>query len=147
MSFKTKILSLLLMGLLILPVLIAPQKGGNVLGVIESKSSSSQVAEGLGEIGGGTIEVKTVDPAPTTNSIISGKAIWDENAKSPVSSDKFSLGASIKVSSGNKSTSLVVGDIRVLSPDTLMVVDKSTYIKLGGDPTSDRPLDVSATLD
>jgi hypothetical protein len=143
MSFKTKILSLLLMGLLILPVLIAPQKGGNVLGVIESKSSSSQVAEGLGEIGGGTIEVKTVDPAPTTNSIISGKAIWD----GPVSSDKFSLGASIKVSSGNKSTSLVVGDIRVLSPDTLMVVDKSTYIKLGGDPTSDRPLDVSATLD
>jgi hypothetical protein len=148
MLSKTRILGLILIGLLLLPVLLAPKQTGSVLGVNENKSQSASTDQKIGQIGGGTLEDTRISGKDSTKpKTLQGKAIWDENAKSAVSTDKFNLGTSIKVTTPSSSMGLVVGDVRVLSLDTLLVLNKETYTKLGGNPASDKSIDVTVTLD
>jgi hypothetical protein len=167
MPFKTKLFSLVIVCLLILPVLINPQRSGKVLGtnerggqiggsvspsveqaadkntptsntnltVSEVKNINTEIPKQsrIGEIGSGIRDVRTVETPKNQGQIITGKAIWDENAKSSVSTDKFSLGSGIKVTFNDKTLSLVVGNSRILSSDTILVLDKKTFQELGGD--------------
>ena len=152
MSLKTKILSLILLGLLVLPVLIGPRSGGSVLGVVENKSNQQESVKStgqtqIGEIGSGAFETKAVDTTGTKGKIFTGKAIWDGATKSQVTTDKFSLGKSIKVSNGDTSLNLVVGDVRVLGTDTILVLNKDTFEKLGGDTQKEDTIEVSVIAD
>lgn len=134
-----------MLGLLVLPALIGPKSSGSVLGVIENKQTSSTPAAQttqIGEIGSGAFETKATN-TDNTGKIYTGKAIWDVNATSQVSTDKFNLGQSIKVTNGTISQNLVVGDVRVLASDTLLVLNKDTFQKLGGDPQKDTSIDVT----
>lgn len=179
-NLKTKIFSLLLLLLLIIPAfLVNPRYGaGMVLGVtetnldttpqnleikennnIDTKNNSGLIGSffrekpkinptpkqsQLGQIGSGAMEVRTIqDEKP----IVKGKVIWDKNAKTAVATDKFNLGTSITVSYKEKNLSLVVGDNRVLSADTVLVVDKETFIKLGGNPEIENSLEVMARVE
>lgn len=147
MMFKTKILGLVLISLLVLPVLLAPKQTGSVLGINENKIQPTTAEQKIGQIGGGTIEdTRLIDKNSSKPKTLQGKAIWDENSKSQVSTDKFNLGSGIKVSTKSNSLDLVVGDVRVLSLDTLLVLNKDTYIKLGGNPTTDKSIDVTVVL-
>lgn len=161
MSLKTKLFSLVIVGLLILPILISPSKTGQVLGVndqatgsVGGDTSSSEQNNNqktadsgttqtnseilkqakVGEIASGVRDVKNEDnstaPVPAS---LTGKIIWDENVKTPVSTDKFGLGSSIKVVNGDKTLKLVVSNTRILSTDTILVLDKKTFLALGGD--------------
>jgi len=151
MSVKTKIISLALLGLLILPALLfTPRPTGNVLGVSEKNEQPfSQVSEKtkIGEIGSGAIDIRTVEREENKGKIHKGKAVWDANAKSKVSTDKFSLGTGIKVTGKSKDLNLVVGDVRVLSAETLIVVDKTTFTDLGGNPDTDENVDITISVD
>lgn len=95
----------------------------------------------LGQIGSGAMEIRTIEEEKP---IVRGKVVWDKNAKTAVATDKFSLGTSVVVSHKEKNLSLVVGDNRVLSADTVLVVDKETFIKLGGNPEIENSLEVTA---
>jgi hypothetical protein len=159
MTLKTKLFSLILLGLLVLPVIMSPARNGDVLGVNDrrtgtvntdavstqspetdlSSQSSASVSEVLkqnkiGEIASGVRDIKTVDNTSTGSpSQLEGKIIWDENAKTPVSTDKFPLGNSIKIQNGEKILKVVVSNPRILATDTILVLDKKTFQDLGGD--------------
>lgn len=179
--FRTKIFSLFLLALLIIPaILVSPvRQNATVLGVseninesessfvvpknreIESKATSSSdnfdlgnffgpdntkaKTSKIGQIGSGAQEVRAIDKDETK--AISGKVIWDENARSAVSTDKFPLGSSIKVNYNQKDIYLVVGDTRVLSSDTVLVVNRETFVKLGGNPEKENKINVNISLD
>ena len=179
--FRTKIFSLFLLALLIIPaILVSPvRQNANVLGVsenineiesnfvvpknneIESKATSNSdnfdlgnffgpdntkaKTSKIGQIGSGAQEVRAIDKDETK--AISGKVIWDENARSAISTDKFPLGSSIKVNYNQKDVYLVVGDTRVLSSDTILVVNRETFVKLGGNPEKENKINVNISLD
>ncbi|MEM1312607.1 MAG: hypothetical protein AAGF07_04045 [Patescibacteria group bacterium] len=148
MSIKTKILSLLILGLLLLPSILGPRTGGSVLGVLDSRQDekSTSPAENevkVGEIASGAFETRVFKSNQSQQESMKGKVIWDENAKSPVVTDKFSLGQSLKVNTGSSSYSLIVSDVRVLSENTLLVLDKNTFIELGGNPSMQDSMTVS----
>ncbi len=180
--FRTKIFSLFLLALLIIPaVLVSPSRqNATVLGVSEnvenaaiiptgqiaesSPSQTSQTESGdfditklfepekevpkiakIGQIGSGAQEVQTLEKSEAK--VLSGRVIWDENARSAIATDKFPLGSSIKVSYESKDVYLVVGDARVLSSDTVLVVNRDTFIKIGGDPTKENKINVQISLD
>lgn len=179
--FRTKIFSLFLLALLIIPaILVSPvRQNANVLGVsenineiesnfvvpknneIESKATSNSdnfdlgnffgpdntkaKTSKIGQIGSGAQEVRAIDKDETK--AISGKVIWDENARSAISTDKFPLGSSIKVNYNQKDVYLVVGDTRVLSSDTVLVVNRETFVKLGGNPEKENKINVNISLD
>jgi hypothetical protein len=180
--FRTKIFSLFLLALLIIPaVLVSPSRqNATVLGVSEnvenaaiiptgqiaesSPSQTSQAESGdfditklfepekevskiakIGQIGSGAQEVQTLEKSEAK--VLSGRVIWDENARSAIATDKFPLGSSIKVSYESKDVYLVVGDARVLSSDTVLVVNRDTFIKIGGDPTKENKINVQISLD
>jgi hypothetical protein len=153
MSFKTKLLSLFLLGLLLLPTFLGPRSTGTVLGVFENNAnqaiieSETTTNSQIGEIASGAFETKAVDNTSTRGKVYQGKAIWDENSKSQVITDKFSLGKSIKINSKDKSLDLIVGDVRVLGEDTLVVLNRDTFILLGGNPDTQNNIDVSVIAD
>jgi len=150
MNNKSKIFSLFLLGGLLLPVLfIAPQSNqGQVLG--ESDRSGENSSKNPAEIGSGvreTRQIESVSSDSAQNSIqkISGTVIWDENQVVNVSTNKFGLGKSIQVETVDGKFDLVVNSIRPeLAEQTVMVVNKETFIKLGGNPEVDPNLTVTA---
>jgi hypothetical protein len=168
MSLKTRLFSLIIVGLLLLPIFIGPQRNGQVLGTREDTQVSQTPATEkntdkgtnidlptetvdslrqvkVGEIASGIRDVRdTQEVAPQ---VLKGKAIWDANARSSVVTDKFSLGTGIKVKRGGKTLDLVVGGTRVLAVDTILVLDKKSFIELGGDPEKDNQIEVEVTLD
>lgn len=183
-GLNTKIFSLLLLALLIVPaILINPIKDNSaVLGVSENLESSAMLnqknvenfspnnqksteqksndnfnLEGLfntgekpkvakiGQIGSGAQEIKTVDKDESKS--ITGKVIWDKNVRTGIATDKFPLGSSVKVNYNKKDSFLVVGDTRVLASDTVLVVNRDTFIKLGGNPDEENKITVTVSLD
>jgi hypothetical protein len=185
-GLRTKIFSLLLLALLIVPaILINPVKDNSaVLGVSENlespamlnqksvenfnsinqnqkltdqKTNDNFTLDGLfntgekakvakiGQIGSGAQEIKTVDKDESKS--ITGKVIWDENVRTGIATDKFPLGSSVKVNYNKKDSFLVVGDTRVLASDTVLVVNRDTFIKLGGNPDKENKVTVTISLD
>ncbi len=183
-GLNTKIFSLLLLALLIVPaILINPIKDNSaVLGVSENlesptmlnqknienfspnnqklaeqKSNDNFNLEGLfntgekpkvakiGQIGSGAQEIKTVDKDESKS--ITGKVILDQNVRTEIATDKFPLGSSVKVNYNKKDSFLVVGDTRVLASDTVLVVNRDAFIKLGGNPDKENKITVTVSLD
>jgi hypothetical protein len=176
MNIKTKLFSLIILGILVLPVFINPPKSGNVLGVLEKKGSVTESQSEIRQNNTSTLgsillnqqtEVSPSQPEQAPNKAIKdissgirdikkkisapkeyrGKIVWDANAKYPAISDKFGLGSGVKVVNGGSTINVVVGDVRVLSPDTLMVVDNKTFTQLGGNPEKDLSIDVVAIVE
>ncbi len=180
--FHTKLFSLFLLALLIIPaVLVSPvRQNASVLGVSENINDNSEVnsvvpknekpeantakepsnfdlgnffgpdntkvkTSKIGQIGSGAQEIRAIEKNEVK--AISGKVIWDENARSAISTDKFPLGSSIKVNYNKKDIYLVVGDTRVLSSDTVLVVNRETFVKLGGNPEKENKINVNISLD
>lgn len=184
-GLRTKIFSLLLLALLIVPaILINPIKDNSaVLGVSENLESSPKINEQtvenfdqktknqkltektnnnfnldglfnsgekakvakIGQIGSGAQEIKTVDKDESKS--ITGKVIWDENVRTGIATDKFPLGSSVKVNYNKKDSFLVVGDTRVLASDTVLVVNRDVFVKLGGNPDKENKVTVTVSLD
>jgi len=140
MNTKSKLFSLLLIGLLLAPVLfIAPQSNqGEVLG---ESDVAGEISPSLpAEIGSGVREVREdSDSAESlTQKTISGTIIWDENQAVDVATNKFSLGKSIQLETPSGTYDLVINAIRPeLADETLMIVNRETFIRLGGDPDTD----------
>lgn len=145
MSFKVKIFSLIIIGLLLLPVLVSPSQTGEVLGVREtqvgqltpaapfvSQSGSSEIPRQsqLGTIASGARDVRTSEVA-TSNRLI-GDILVDENAISAVSTDRFAEGTKLSVVTANGTHELTVTSTRILSPDTILVLDPETFALIGG---------------
>jgi hypothetical protein len=176
MNVKTKLFSLIILGILVLPVFINPPKSGAVLGVLEKKDSvvesqQQEVQNNTSSLGSILLNQETENVAAQQEKIPNkavkdissgirdikkkistpkeyrGKIVWDANAKYPAISDKFGLGTGVKVVNGGTSANVVVGDVRVLSPDTLMVVDNKTFTQLGGNPEKDLSIDVVAIVE
>jgi hypothetical protein len=176
MNVKTKLFSLIILGILVLPVFINPPKSGAVLGVLEKKDSvvesqQQEVQNNTSSLGSILLNQETENVAAQQEKIPNkavkdissgirdikkkistpkeyrGKIVWDANAKYPAISDKFGLGTGVKVLNGGTSANVVVGDVRVLSPDTLMVVDNKTFTQLGGNPEKDLSIDVVAIVE
>jgi hypothetical protein len=176
MNVKTKLFSLIILGILVLPVFINPPKSGAVLGVLEKKGTVVEAQpevqqDNTSRLGSILLNQKTEAVATqqekTPNKVIKdissgirdikkkistpkeyrGKIVWDANAKYPAISDKFGLGTGVKIVNGGTSANVVVGDVRVLSPDTLMVVDNKTFTQLGGNLEKDLWIDVVAIVE
>jgi hypothetical protein len=129
MSAKTKILSFLLLLLLSLSFILNTNKQGNVLGVVEEKS---------GEIASGIVDTKD-----SKKETFKGRAVWKEDLKSAVSTNKFALATGVLVEHETQSLNLVVGDNTVnLEEGAVIVLDKETFQNLGGDPSSQSSIEV-----
>jgi len=150
MNAKSKLFSLLLVCFLLLPILlIAPQsnKSGQVLGDTEVANSSSSLSA---EIGSGVREVRNPNSSSSSAAVnkISGNIIWDENQTVEISTNKFNLGKSIVVQTPKGDLRVVVNAIRPdLAAETVMVVNRETFIRLGGDPEKDTNIVASAWED
>jgi len=166
MGVKTKIFSLIVLVLLALPVILGPQRsGGQVLGTSENKESgtslptinipnplstsskdSQPVAKPakLGEIGSGAREIVSIDTTSQPKTL-KGNVVWEDKIKSKVISDKFPKGSGIIVNNSGKNTALVVEDSRILSADTILVVDKDTFIKIGGNPETSLTIEIEVS--
>jgi hypothetical protein len=176
MNIKTKLFSLIILAILVLPVFINPPKSGNVLGVSETKNATpeqsttqtNQPPVSLGSLLSKPQETPQNQPQDSNalyklkdissgirdtkkkNSNqreMTGKIIWDANAKSSAISDKFSLGSGIRLTYGTNVVNVVVGEVRVLSPDTIMIVDQKTFAQLGGNLEKDISIDVTAIVE
>jgi hypothetical protein len=192
MQAKTKIFSLAILAVLIVPIFLNPPKNGNVLGVSEVRQNSNTqtVSDNLSNtqsiIGSGFSfgnlfntntptqgeVVSETTPQDTASDVqyklkdissgirdtkkrtdqllkkeLRGKIVWDANISSPVSSDKYPLGTGITVSHNNKSTNLVVSNVAILAPDTLLKVDQKTFTQLGGDLEKEQDLQVTITVE
>ncbi len=177
MNIKTKLFSLIILAILVLPVFINPPKSGSVLGVNETKnttetqetnqtnpapvnlgsllsqptsstiqtqSENSNSLYKLKDISSGIRDTKKKN---NTQKTMNGKIVWDASAQSSAISDKFSLGSGVKLTYGSNTVDIVVGEIRVLAPDTIMIVDQKTFTKLGGNLEKDVSIDVSAIVE
>jgi hypothetical protein len=176
MNVKTKLFSLIILAVLVLPVFINPPKSGSVLGVLEKKGSVAEAQpettqESTSSLGSILLNQQAESTSnvqeKSTNKVVKdissgirdikkkiaspkeyrGKIVWDANAKYPAISDKFGLGTGVRVVNGGNSANIVVGDVRVLSPDTLMVVDNKTFTQLGGNLEKDLSIDVVAIVE
>jgi hypothetical protein len=176
MNVKTKLFSLIILGILVLPVFINPPKSGNVLGVLEKKGSVAEAQSEIQQTNNSSLgsillnqqaETPANESEKTPTKVVKdissgirdikkkitapkeyrGKIVWDANAKYPAISDKFGLGTGVKVVNGSTVANVVVGDVRVLSPDTLMIVDNKTFTQLGGNLEKDLSIDVVAIVE
>ncbi|NJK71401.1 MAG: hypothetical protein HC932_04085 [Thermales bacterium] len=205
MNLKAKIFTLIIAGMLIIPVLFNPPKSNSVLGVSEktnptnvandnktdlkkTQAESVQVAQettsavtnlkeddepkkkpslkpniklpkinlNLGnffsnknekqlttnnfqikDITSGVREKVDKEPKIYSSDIPEARGFikWENSATTTVTSNKYSLGSSIKVNTSEQSgADLVISKIQVLPVDTILVVDQNTFIQLGGDP-------------
>ncbi len=154
MDIKTKVFSLIVLLLLALPIVLGTQNsGGQVLGASENNQTGSISAANtnqstaipiqgrIGEIASGASEVVSADTAEASK-VFKGRVIWEDNAKWKVVSDKFPKGSGIEVKFNGKAFPLVVEETRILSSDTTLVVNKETFIKLGGDPETSSYIEV-----
>lgn len=166
MGAKTKIFSLIVLALLALPVILGPQRsGGQVLGTSENRESGTSFPTinipnplstsstdsqpvpkpaKLGEIGSGAREIVSTDTTSLPKTL-KGNVVWEDKIKSKVISDKFPKGSGITVNNNGKSIPLVVEDSRILSTDTILVVDKDTFIKIGGNPETSLAIEIEVT--
>lgn len=146
MSFKVKIFSLVIIGLLLLPVLVNPTQTGQVLGVREtqigqvnsiapstSQPSQTQIPKQsqLGTIASGAREVRVTETEIANNRLL-GDIVVDTNAISPVATDRFDEGTQITVITASGTHVLTVTNRRILSPDTILVLDQETFASIGG---------------
>lgn len=134
MSGKTRVLSFLLVLLLSIPFVLTPGNQGDVLGINEDKSQNS------GQIAGGVAENSTEESQKMT-----GKIIWSNSPNSRVRTDKFNLSTPITVSTPEKSLNLIVEEkVDGLDEGVLLIVNKETFQKLGGQPDQES-LEVTIT--
>jgi hypothetical protein len=150
MTTKSKFLSLIVLGLIALPILFYPQRSGQVLGVKEE--AAQQTAQNpnnqnpIKDIASGTREKK--DSSASEKKVYTGKAIWDEKQKVRVTTDRFSLGSSIKVQTKFSTQSLVVDAPRDNLPEgTILILNRQTFESLGGKPDTDQFIEVTISLD
>lgn len=145
MNIKTRLLSTLFLVLLLTPVLISgsQENSGTVLGVIEDNSQPSARQAEIGQIAGGVMETKN-DSLETKS--VTGKVIWIEDLEATAITDKFSLASSVLVESDTKSLNLVIGGTnRTLAPDTVLLVNRETFISLGGNPETQESIEAVVT--
>jgi hypothetical protein len=188
MNVKTRLFSIILLGILIIPVFFNPPKSGKVLGVseksqpeVEAKPAATNSSFNLGSVFNSanntdqksvavasTKEVEPLEPIQSSeyklkdissgirdkkkkssNAVkeLAGKVIWDANITNSVTSDKFGLGSGVRVKYGNKETSLVIANTRILAPDVLLLVDSKTFVQLGGDLEKQSSVDVIINID
>lgn len=162
MNSKTKIISLVILGLLTVPAMIFPKQTGEVLGINENKEETGSINEEAasdGEIGSGAREVvepsdegkdndvQKITPSDEEDEEVTmiGKVLWDSGQINNVETNKFPLGTAVRVDTGVSNVHLVVDALRSsLAEETILVVNTETYIKLGGNPEDGSP--VSATV-
>lgn len=86
----------------------------------------------------------SIDPLVTNSAkiqAVTGKVIWQDGANYSVKSDKFLIRSSLSIQVGDKEQSLVVDNSGLLPADTLLSVNKDTFVKLGGDPSNQSYID------
>jgi hypothetical protein len=71
-----------------------------------------------------------------------GKISWADNLKSSVYADKFNVGSSIKITQNNKSYIKNVDEKIIMSDDNLLLVSKEVFAEVGGNPASQKSLNV-----
>ena len=145
MSLKTKILSLFLAAILVIPFLMNPINNGDVRGVVEDRrlSNSSSANSKGGEIAGGVIDYKSGTQEEAQNQEVKGIAILNLEAQTPVATNKFPLASEIIVQSGQSTVDLVVSNIDANLPtDVILSLDKETFELLGGDSATQSEIDV-----
>lgn len=148
---KVKIISLVILGLLAAPALLFPQEAGEVLGINETKGNGEGQINSDGNIGSGARDIKNDEGEENEEKTTeyTGKALWDANQKSDISTDKLALGQTITVKSGDITKSMVVSELReeTLSEDTILILNTETYISLGGNPEEGLPLNITVITD
>lgn len=65
---------------------------------------------------------------------VEGKIIWRESLPYSVGTDKFDFGTGIEVNIDNQRIDLTVDSTPLLTTETVLIVDRVTFQKLGGDP-------------
>jgi len=86
-----------------------------------------------------------VDNEPTIlsgdNPEARGYIQWEPSATTSIISNKYQLGASIKVNTSSQTgVDLVISKVQALPVDTILVVDQNTFIKLGGKPQTQKEI-------
>jgi hypothetical protein len=143
MSVKTKIISLVLLFLLVLPFFTSSLNQGSVLGVNEN-AATGNLGTGDGQIAGGVIENKTNSKDSTDKAVLKGLAVLDKQATTSVLSKDFALASEITVTNGTKTADLIVSKVdQSLASDTVLILDEITFKSLGGDPKTQEKLEVS----
>lgn len=69
-----------------------------------------------------------------------GKISWDDTLSNSVASDKFGVGSNIKISYKDKTTLKIIAKQRILGEDNILLVDKETFVELGGDPKTQKSI-------
>lgn len=144
MSLKSKIISVLLLIILVVPVFLLPfSQGGNVAGVNEDRTTQTKTTSetNSGAIAGGVSDVKNTTLIP-----VKGVAVLDENLTNPVINNKFNLSSQIQVETASGKTILQATKKDLPdSEDTVMVLDKQTFTSLGGNLETKAPISVRVT--
>lgn len=144
MSVRTKIVSVVLLFLLVLPLFTSSLNQGSVLGVNENINQGS-VNTNEGQIGGGVIDNKTAS-SENADKPVKGLAVLDTQASTSVLAKNFTLASEITVTNGTKTSDLIVSKVdQSLATDTVLIVDEATFKTLGGDPKTQEKLEVSVT--
>jgi hypothetical protein len=107
---------------------VKPKETKKAQSILENNRIAKNTPK-LGSIASGVRE-GVVKEVPVQS--FTGKVRWDAQTKIPVSTDKFELGEGISVFYNDKQIELVVQDKRLLASDTLLLVDKATYVNMGG---------------
>jgi hypothetical protein len=142
MSLKSKIISIILLLILVVPVVGIPlsQSNGKVLGASEDKRVTTSLNKG--EIAGGVIDNKKA--TSTAVKTISGLAALDENATFSTLNNKYQFGSNLEVTSNSKSLQIpTVLSSSTLPDNTVLSLDKEKFVQLGGDLTTKKPINVS----
>jgi hypothetical protein len=71
-----------------------------------------------------------------------GKVSWGENLKSSLYADKFNASSSVKITHDNKSFIKNVDEKIIMSDDNLLLVSKDVFIEIGGDPKTQKSINV-----
>lgn len=106
--------------------------------------SNSPIEQKMKEISSGARDIRTVTNTESTTTR-QGNAVWEPSAKAPVTSDKYPLGTSVKISYNNVTINAVVADSRVLPANILFVLDAKTFQQLGADPEQQTSITVTSS--
>lgn len=155
-SSKTKILSLLLFLILAMPMFFNPVSQGRVMGIVDEKPAQAMQLESapnnkkskavVGQIAGGVIENKAEKNSKKSEEI-QGMALLQTQNNS-LTTDKYNLATSLKVTHEDNSLSLVVNDTKsVLDPEAVITVNQETFEKLGGNPETQDKIPVTVNIE
>lgn len=141
MSVKTKLITLLISILLILPVFFNSTKTGTVLGIQDTRNEGGlelqNGTENVGYIAGGVMDNK-IETANSETQIIKGKAILNLNADTSVTAKNFSLAQEISVGYQGNSYDLIVSKVdKTLPQDVVLVLDRETFKLIAGDSSAE----------